>query len=420
MNSSLLQHDLDLYLRHYNNKHAIHSLPVILFLAILVLVGFAGNSLVCYVYLVKFKESSLRCYILALATFDLATCVVCIPVEIADIRYNYTFGQYTLCKMLRLLATFSVIASVTILLAIAVDRYKRICCPFDKQTTPLMAKVTITVCSLTTFIVSLPAAAVNGSRSVSTDDIRINGSGCTVTDDYNNTPYPLIYNGGQLILFMSCILSLSVLYGLIWRRVARQQKRMNNVTESDLTIERKVQHKATPTSIAKSLEDAHSPSAKGEPNMSLDKVESNNSESTCIMPTLESFKNDNTCPLEATPPLGSQINRRLSTFGRRKSFSTCTSSHCDKGSQKTTRMLFLITLVFVLSFLPHLGLMVTRAVNKNVFENLHGVGFVAYNVFLRSYFINSVSNPILYSFCSVRFRQKLTQLWESVAMTRNT
>ncbi|XP_046373158.1 uncharacterized protein LOC124146747 [Haliotis rufescens] len=378
MNSRLLQHDLDLYLRHYDNKYAIHSLPVILFLAILMLVGFVGNSLVCYVYLVKFKASSLRCYILALATFDLATCVVCIPVEIADIRYNYTFGQYTLCKMLRLLATFSVIASVTILLAIAVD------------------------------------------RSVSTDDIRINGSRCTVTDDYSNTQYPLIYNGGQMILFMSCILSLSVLYGLIWRRVARQQKRMNNVTESDLTIERKVQHKATPTSIAKSLEDAHSPSAKGEPNLSLDKVDSNNSESTCIMPTLESFKNDNTCPLEATPTLGSKSNRRLSTFGRRKSFSTCTSSHCDKGPQKTTRMLFLITLVFVLSFLPHLGLMVTRAVNKNVFEDLHGVGFIAYNVFLRSYFINSVSNPILYSFCSVRFRQELTQLWESVAMTRNT
>ncbi|XP_046574615.1 5-hydroxytryptamine receptor 1A-beta-like [Haliotis rubra] len=416
MNSSHSQHDLDLYLRHYDSEYAIQSFPVISFLVILMLIGFVGNSLVYYVYLLKFKQSALRCYILALATYDVATCSICIPVEIADIRHNYTFGQYTLCKLLRLMTTFSVIASVIILLAIAVDRYKRICCPFDKQTTPRLAMVTTTVCSITTFIVSLPVAVVNGSRSVPTDDIHVNGSRCTISDDYIDTLFPLIYNGGQFIIFTSCILSLSVLYGLIWRRVARQRKRMDIFTANDLTIGRKIKHKATEQSIAKRGKEDNGSSPRVETNMTSSySADSNISESTSKIITTESCKSDNTCLHEGTPTLGSQSNRRISTFGRRRS-STFTPSLSDKRSQKTTTMLFLITLVFVLSFLPHLGLMVTRAVNKNVFEDLHGVGFIVYNVFLRSYFINSVSNPILYSFCSVRFRQELIQLWGRVTI----
>ncbi|XP_067667440.1 orexin receptor type 2-like [Haliotis asinina] len=419
MNSSHYQYDLDKYLRHKDSEYAIQSFPVILFLVLLMLVGFVWNSLVYYVYLVKFKQSALRNYILALATFDLATCSICIPVEIVDLRHSYTFGQYTLCKLLRLMTTFLVIASVIILLAIAVDRYKRICCPFHKQTTPRLAMVTITVCSITTFIVSLPVAVVNGSRSVPADDTLVNGSRCTISDDYINTPFPLIYNGCQFIIFISCILSLSVLYGLIWRRVARQRKRMDIITANDLTIERKIKHKDMETSIAKRWEEDLGSSPRVEANMrSPFSADSNIAEGISEI-TTGSCKTDTKCLFDATPILGSQPCRRLSTFGRRRS-STFTPSHGDKRSQKTTTMLFLITLVFVLNVLPHLGLMVTRAVNKDVFEDLHGVGFIVYNVFLRSYFINSVSNPILYSFCSVRFRQELIQLWGRVTIKIKT
>ncbi|XP_046574572.1 uncharacterized protein LOC124282596 [Haliotis rubra] len=449
MNSSHVQHDPDLYLRHLDNEYTLKAWPVVLFLSILMLVGFTGNSLVCYVYLLKFKQSALRCYILALATFDLVICVLCIPTEIADVRYNYTFGLSKLCMILRFLETFSAFASATILLAVAVDRYRMICRLFHKQTTPSMAKVIIAVCSITTFIMSLPTVAFYGSRTEMTDDVHINGSVCTISDDYTGTPYPLIYNGVQFFIFFSSTLSLSVLYGLIWRRVVRQDKRMkatkqcnlniqdepgttsnmipwtsnlspksecnispckkndSDIVENDQNIERKIEYKPIPTSLAEGLKGAHGSLPKGESDMS-----------SSDMTTVESCEDDNTCLHEGTPALGSQSNRILLKFGRTKSPGTFTPSHGDKTSQKTTTMMFLITLVFVLSFLPHLGLMVTRAVNKNVFEDLHGVGFIVFNVFLRSYFINSVSNPILYSFCSVRFRQELTQLCRS--MSRNT
>ncbi|XP_067667438.1 orexin receptor type 2-like [Haliotis asinina] len=427
MNSSHLQHDRDLYLRHLDNEYTLKAWPVILFLSILMLAGFAGNSLVCYVYLSKFKQSALRCYILALATFDLVICVICIPTEIADVRYNYTFGLSKLCMILRFLETCSAFASSTILLAVAVDRNRKICHLFHKQTTPSAAKVIIVVCSITAVIMSLPTVAFYGSRTVMTDVVHVNGSVCTISDDYSSTIYPLIYNGVQFFIFFSSTLSLSVLYGLICRRVVRQGKRMkankqcnlniqdepgtSNIIHSNLSPKSeynispcKIKNKPTPTSIAESFKASHGSSDMS----SLD------------MTTVESFKEDNTSLHEGKPTHGPQSSGILLTFGRGKSPGTFKPSHGDKTHQKTTTMMFLITLVFVLSFLPHLGLMVTRAVNKEVFEDLHGVGFIVYNVFLRSYFINSASNPILYSFCSVRFRQELIQLWGRVTIKIKT
>ncbi|XP_071097376.1 bombesin receptor subtype-3-like [Haliotis cracherodii] len=405
VNVSVIQNDPDLYLRHYDNKYALQALPAILFLAILMLVGFVGNSLVFYVYLVKFKQSSTRCFIVALTTFDLIMCMICIPTEIADIRYNYTFGLYKLCKILRFLGTFSAIASGFTLVAIAVDRFKKICRPFKKQMTPLIAKVTITVCSLMSVVVSLPGAIIYGSRVVATDDININGSDCSTSDDYIRTPYPLLFNGVQFFIFISSTLSLSVLYGLIWRRVARQRRRMKAVNKTKQKLEKDDRQKMVPTQNNTSSSDVQHPPITGETNLSCSERSDSN------LPTVTSERITDPCPdapelITSVSPPSSQPSK----CGRNK-FPASTSSQRPRG-QKTTFMLFLITLVFVLSFLPHLGLMATRAVNKHVFDDLPGAGIAATNILLRSYFINSVSNPIIYSFCNPLFRREVTMLWK--------
>ena len=65
-------------------------------------------------------------------------------------------------------------------------------------------------------------------------------------------------------------------------------------------------------------------------------------------------------------------------------------------------MFALITLVYVTSFLPHLALMVLKVKGQGS-ESRSPTWEVIQNLLIRSYFLNSVANPVIYSFCSHNF-----------------
>ncbi|XP_046580947.1 D(2) dopamine receptor-like [Haliotis rubra] len=396
MENPRFQNDLKTFLRDYDDRHALQVLPAILCLAVLMLLGFLGNSLVCYVYIVKFKPSPTNRYIIALAIFDLINCGICIPHEIADMRYRYTLARYGLCKVMRVIMAFVSYASGSILLAIAVDRYRKIC-PFQRQATWLDAKVTIAVCSVMSLIVALPAAIIYGVKTVTTNNIHINGSDCSISDDYRGTPFPSIYNGAQFFIFVAATLCLLVLYSLIWRQVARRRTFFNkNRTRQN-------------------------------PEQQLHK--------SIVSFTVQSHAPENTCAAsESSPPTDEHLRQGESETDEgmcsskststaldpsedvhvASTLSTHSSSGNNKRSHKTLFMLFLITLVFVLSFLPYLCLMASQTASKETFAGIQGTGTVLYSLFLRSYFINSVSNPIIYGFCNLYFRREVRLLWRKV------
>jgi hypothetical protein len=81
---------------------------------------------------------------------------------------------------------------------------------------------------------------------------------------------------------------------------------------------------------------------------------------------------------------------------------------------KTTIIAFLVTIVFILSFLPHLSLQVAKMIKKGFDYNLHGSALVAYNIFLRSYFINSAANPFIYGVFNIKFSAEVKRLWRKM------
>ncbi|XP_046331804.2 orexin receptor type 2-like [Haliotis rufescens] len=403
--------DLDLQLHLNNNKYAQQVVPAILFLAILMLVGCIGNSLVFYVYHLKMKRSTTRLYILSLAAFDLLNCVVCIPHEIADMRYNFTFGRYALCKVIRVLIVFSSFGSGSVLLVVAVDRYKKVCRPFQKQITLRTAQVAVTICTVASCLLSLPAFVIYGSRTVPTDIISINGSDCSISDEYINSPFPLLYNGIHFSIFVPSVLCLIVLYSLIKRQVGKQHSYRNKMNC----------HQNVPSSQNRdggkeinSNESDEGRTSSSEPELTdVSVVEMQ-------MPNIRPSTNDVlTDPQQGRNPMhiakgktrqdkeGSVCSDAELTYAQ-------TSSRGDRGEQRMSFMLFLITLVFVLSFLPHLSLMVALGIKRDLFEVTQGAGLAAINLFIRSYFINSASNPIIYSFFSTNFRRELGDIWRKV------
>ncbi|KAH3878628.1 dopamine D2-like receptor [Dreissena polymorpha] len=79
--------------------------------------------------------------------------------------------------------------------------------------------------------------------------------------------------------------------------------------------------------------------------------------------------------------------------------------------KSNTRMLRMVTIAFVVSFLPYLIIVTLRHSNPNIPNHLNKSEQIVYHVFTRLYFINSMINPFIYGFMNVKFRAKLKELF---------
>ncbi|KAL8623713.1 hypothetical protein ACOMHN_004777 [Nucella lapillus] len=113
---------------------------------------------------------------------------------------------------------------------------------------------------------------------------------------------------------------------------------------------------------------------------------------------------------------GSLLSRIRRTASDAKSFVTRKKSVSKaRGSVKkiptrTTFMMFVLTVIFIVNYLPYLLLVSLRS--RMGLDALVGtLGLNGYHISLRSYFLNSAVNPLVYSFCSARFRQECRRLF---------
>ena len=75
-------------------------------------------------------------------------------------------------------------------------------------------------------------------------------------------------------------------------------------------------------------------------------------------------------------------------------------------TNQITFMLFMITLVFILSFIPNNILLILYAFDPSFTKNLSPTEITVYALFLRTYVINNMVNPFIYGFCDKKFRSE--------------
>ncbi|XP_067666008.1 G-protein coupled receptor 84-like [Haliotis asinina] len=457
-------------LDQYSDGVALQLAPVALFLGILMLVGFFGNLMVCYIYTIRLRAVSSRLFLVALAVLDLIMCSFCIPVEIVSIRYMYKFNYNWFCKSFGTLLLYCSLASGSILVAIAADRYKLICKPFGKQMTQRETWRAIFLCLLATVIASAPSWITQGTRTVPVPNSNISGYTCATSDDVINTPYPLAYHGFQAILFVTGIVILSTLYSRILMRARKQMqfreklKRnvfVNNEDLGDKPMASATQHQ----SRAQEQNESHSGDADFDrcqgkeealtpthsstidlavmsPVMTNDALHTtaghasfiktidncgvpggeNHLMSTptdkWILPTAEEApsikvacarRNVSLASNDASLSQISQIPNEQDDDAPKSEIVTTRRATQTRNAMvsRTTTMMIVITVVFVVSFLPHLCAMGARSILQNTFEDLDGSPLVVYHLCFRSYFINSAVNPLVYSFFNLKFRNEV-------------
>ena len=155
------------------------KMAVIGMLSFFTVVGSVGNSMVLYVYSRKRNKLASTIFIITLAGTDLMTCVIIIPYTMTAEYLDYVLQYDLLCKAYMFLITSNVPFSAFIMGAIAVDRYLCICHPFMHLLNAKRAKCVIFILGLTAVILGIitalcykihrPEPVINGVHHLSDD-----------------------------------------------------------------------------------------------------------------------------------------------------------------------------------------------------------------------------------------------------------
>uniref|UniRef100_K1Q7I2 COMM domain-containing protein 10 n=1 Tax=Magallana gigas TaxID=29159 RepID=K1Q7I2_MAGGI len=286
------------------------------------LVGIFGNLMVLIVYLRKRLKCSSDYFILNLAFLDLLTCLIGVPVEIVDLRDPYMFYAPAACKLLRTVESFSNMGSTLTLMAIAMDRYKRICKlgeRFSNQKAKRLCIGAILIGALTCW----PAGVVFGKKTVDVGIPGANTADCSTADEMRNTIYPLLYYGLVMLYFIICVIFVLFVYVRISIFIRRGKSNQKKTTK---------------------------PTAQHAPSLNL---HSSNDGHTALSSVSGEEDVINRQVIEKKAVDISQGGRLVNTIK----------------VTRTTTIFVAVTAAFILSYLPFLVVMVTRNIKKN-FEDI--------------------------------------------------
>lgn len=443
--------DVNVTLEELNNVLVDLHIPTIVLIVILMVIGVFGNILVLYVYTRKYHPSTHRCFILSLAWIDMIACAVGMPLLIVSMLYPYMFPSEIGCKIFRCLHVFLVVASAFVVSAIAIERHRRILYPFSGELSLRKIKMMCGVATLLGFIVAIPAILVYGDSPVETGVMNITGTECFIDPKYSDTFFPRGYYVFQLLLTIICILMLGIFYFRIGRQILWHQKFMREntytqpakpsrtVRDSNSGDKSPSDSQRSPTGsqncVFKNPAIDHDNDSMIEGQTGDKKKLQNGSRSSTpnrkltepiddIKPKLDPYGNLLKKAVRitilrsrsATPVPASKTDPKQEPRSRMDSNKSDASSHPGPSvrTRKVTMMLFIITIVFILSFIPHLVIIIWITVRPTVIDDLDPTSIAVYNVFLRSFVINNMANPIIYGFVDKKFRAECSDLAISI------
>ncbi|XP_053402237.1 growth hormone secretagogue receptor type 1-like [Mercenaria mercenaria] len=373
---------------------AADLVPAIAYLCFLMIIGVIGNACVLVIFYFRFSESTHRTFILVLAFYDFFACVVGAPWAVAESFFAYSYMDEISCKIFRFILYYTCIASSLTLVLIAFERYRKICTPLKKQFTVPMAKralfiVTIVISSLS----ASPAFVFYGNASKDTGVEGITGTRCFITDFYEHEVpgWPMAFNVYLLILAFVSTLCMTVCYAMIARQVSKMGKA--NISKRMKAAE-------------KSNGEMNSVCVDDDSETTQFKAKRVVSEVISVKSTASEM--DNSKSLGKTKPKGT-LKNRTSVWANKVMRKLSTSS--GKKTVRITKMLTLVTIAFVISYLPHLSLMIwSMVITKDDKHTLPTDN--EYKILFYSFFINNLVNPFIYASMDLKFRGELAKLFK--------
>lgn len=342
-----------------NKEELERQIPLMIYLVIICVTGIAGNALVCYVFARTDKRSTYRMFVTFLSAVDLFTCCLSLPLQFIVYVHKYNFDNKWLCKVTILMNTWTTLTSCFILLCIAFDRYRKVCRHFSWQVSLKVAKYMCLASVVCGLACSWLSAIIYGIRTEQHSLYNVTIKQCLVTNNMKETLLPLINNITFATVFVFVFIFTFSFYSRIALRI-RQQMGWKNRHKDGLDVK-----------------------DNGDNGIEM------STENSCETTDIESSRNN------------IMVNVEMSK-GKKKEKSY--SSKKRTLNYKTSKIMFMVSLAAIVSFTPVISLLLARSLDKTFVVSLNDSERKAYNFFLKSYFINSAINPLIYGLFDAKFR----------------
>ncbi|KAH3748923.1 cholecystokinin receptor-like [Dreissena polymorpha] len=372
----------DAIIRTMNQSQLDILWPSLTLISILLLLGIPGNLISVIVYSMKMKRSTAGYFIITLAISDLINCLVSLPVEMVLIMNFWSFDIPMLCKLSRFITAAMNNTSSFILVAIAIERHRSICFPLKPRMSHMCAKITCAVIVVCAVCSAIPMVIGYGTFTIkiTTNNISAHAKTCLIEDSVINTKFPLALLVYFFVGHLSVFITLAILYILIARKLLRGIAFMNDkITSRNCLLQ-------TPTESNSETSFVN----HGGRSCRMHIVYQTNKPISAISQKILR-------PTESQSAIGSRVSRRHGGQAYRTKRLTC--------------MLFLVTSVFEISFIPYLVVVSIRSNNPSYYDSLTLFGKMTFQFFLRFYMINCAINPIIYCFYNQNFRHGVKKMF---------
>lgn len=388
-------------------------------LAVFSVIGVIGNALVLYVFSNFKQKLTSTIFILTLAGTDFITCLITIPYTIIVEMLEYSLYYDIVCQIYQFLITTTIPFSAFVMVAIAVDRYLCICHPFRHAMTIRRAEFIVAVLCAFAVMLGILCCLNYGVRDIYADIPIANSTSGNDTTMYNSselfstpmmggnisqnstnftyapsvvmetillqagvcmplsmdTPFFYVYQKIYSSFFAICAVIVMVLYAIIYRSVlARRRQRLKIVSNKCCGFWTAIPNEPTEATEISTL----------------------NNDVINMTEVVEIEKIDKSVQKNGTNSAASQPGER-DVIIRPSNVSRAKLDKMKLANIKTAFMLSIVTLVFIVAFLPS-WLVALRVLDMNV-------------VVFYMYFSYNVANPVIYAFMNNTFKAQLKQLF---------
>ena len=373
-----------------NQEEVTRLIPLLVYMSLIGLCGIPGNSLVIYAFKDSCRNSNSHLFFVWLAIIDLFNCSVILPFEFVNVVQQYTYGDDWLCKMTICFTIWPTVTSGLTLTVISVDRFRKVCRPFERQFSNRIAGILCLATLLTGLLSAWPALFIFGLHEFEITPHNVTGTDCAIKNEFEGSTYTMIYNGLCWILFVSAITAIMVLYIIIGRQIFRQTSKGNELTRSQSKRGNATSTVPTPSNVDATEDSISSTGDTASPGMSFARTSS----SGVVLD-------------EGSVSLA--VDRTFSTLCDRNIARKVAKS--ESRARKSVTIMFFISLAFIISYLPYLILRLLEGVTSHFVISMTDTERAFYKSFLRSYWLNCAINPFIYWACAPKFRRKVKDVW---------
>ncbi|XP_062620099.1 neuromedin-U receptor 2-like [Saccostrea cucullata] len=208
----------------WDNIRFVSFLPCTVYLFVSLTVGVPGNIIVLYIYGFRLQgKHSGRYFIPYLALADLLALILSVALHAMTNFFPVTFKYNDLCSWSFTLAFLTTILSAFILLLISVQRYLKVCKPFDGQMTLFWRRTSLLLSLVLSIGLAIPSYFTFGSEMVYNEEMNVTGTACRRLTSSTQT-VSLIHSVICALFMVAEAIALTFFYAEIAKVIFRRKR----------------------------------------------------------------------------------------------------------------------------------------------------------------------------------------------------